>query len=104
MARRDDDARIRLEMRRQEFHGRSRRKTDIDDIDSGKAANACDILHNRLPRRAAIATNHHAFRLRDFEESPHMALQNLRGKSIAHDSANTRNRTHQFRHRFSPIN
>ena len=94
MASRNDDAGIGLEMRRQKFHGRSRRKSDIHDIHAGKAADARDKLHNRIASGAAIAANHHALRFRDFEERTHMALQNLRSEGIANDSANTRNRTH----------
>ena len=94
MACSNDDARISLEMRRQKFHGRSRRKADIHDIHARKAANASDKLNDGIACRAAIAANDHALSLRDFEECTHMALQNLRSKGIANDSANTRNRTH----------
>ena len=97
----NDDARISLEMRRQKFHGRGRRKAHIHDIHAGKAADASDKLHNRIACGAAIAANHHALCLRDFEECTHVALQDLRSKGITNDSADTRNRTHQFRHIFS---
>ncbi len=90
----NDDARISLEVRRQKFHGRGRRKAHIHNIHARKAANASDELHNRITCGAAITANHHALCLRDFEESTHMALQNLRSKGIANDSADTRNRTH----------
>ena len=94
MACSNDDTCISLEMRRQKFHGRSRRKANIHDIHTRKAANASDELHDGITCRAAIAANHYALSLRDFKESTHMALQNLRSKGIANDSADTRNRTH----------
>ena len=90
----NDDARISLEVCRQEFYRWSGRKTNIYHIHARKAANACNILHNSITCGAAIAANHNTLCLRDFEESTHMALQNLRSEGIANDSANTRNRTH----------
>ena len=94
----NDDARIRLEMRREEFHRRRRRKADIHHVHAGEAAYARDKLHDGIAGGAAVTPDNDTLRLRNLEEGAHMALEHLRGEGIAHDTADTRNRTHQFRH------
>ena len=98
VARGNDDARICLEMHRQKFHRGRRRKANIHHVNAGKAADTRDKLHDGIAGGAAVTPDNHTLRLRNLEEGAHVTLENLRGEGIAHDTADTRNRTHQFRH------
>ena len=62
----------------------------------GKAANTSHKLANGITGRAAIATDHHALGVSNLQKGAHMALENLGSKGIAHDSADTRDRTHKL--------
>ena len=85
-------------MHRQKFHRRRRRKPDVYHVYAREAANAGNELHDGLARGAAIAANHNTLGFCNLEKRAHMALQHLRCKRIANDTADTGNGTHQFGH------
>ena len=95
----NDDARIGLQFSREDFDRRRRRKADLYNVYARQTTDARDKLTNSVARRSTVATNHDSLGLGNLQKGTHMALQDLGGKGITHDSADTRNRTHQFRHK-----
>ena len=95
----NNDACIGLQFGRKDFYRRSRREAYFYHVHARKAANTRHELANGIAGGAAVAANHHALGVGNLQKSAHVAFENLGGKGITHDTADTRNRTHQFGHK-----